>query len=410
MVLLEEYSVSKMGFKTGVGEIFKLKFIIINNGIISSEGMSGSDQRALNWSRMFILKGHEVTLIIPEQGKERYKGLNCIITVSDSLSGGIGLAAGYFLRGIKASQMLYKRLKKNVKDNTVISSSSDLLPDAMPAIFSKIMMSELKWIAGLHLIAPNPFKGFKKISIRGYAIPSISNIYYFFSQRLIMRFMKRYTHTVMVSNSMDRDFLIKKGFVPDKVIVTYGAVDWDAINKADKKEPGYDACYIGRFHEQKGFFDLIEAWKLVCDRFPNSVMAVIGSDINFDDVVKRVKDKGLFENIKFMGFLNGIDKFTVMKSSKICIFPSTYESFGMVVAEAMACGLPVVAYDLPVYREIYPVGMIKADIGDIKGLAEKIIKLFSNKEARQRMSKEAYESSQRFNWEKTADMIIGRFN
>jgi len=65
-----------MGFKTGVGEIFKLKFIIINNGIISSEGMSGSDQRALNWSRMFILKGHEVTLIIPEQGKERYKGLN----------------------------------------------------------------------------------------------------------------------------------------------------------------------------------------------------------------------------------------------------------------------------------------------------------------------------------------------
>ena len=91
-----------------------------------------------------------------------------------------------------------------------------------------------------------------------------------------------------------------------------------------------------------------------------SVMAVIGSDINFDDVVKRVKDKGLFENIKFMGFLNGIDKFTVMKSSKICIFPSTYESFGMVVAEAMACGLPVVAYDLPVYREIYPVGMIKA--------------------------------------------------
>lgn len=399
-----------MDFKTGVEEISKLKFLIINNGIVSSNGMSGSDQRALNWSRIFFLKGHEVTLIIPEQGKERYKGLNCIITVADSLSGGISLVAGYFLRGMKASQILYKKLKRDDKNNTVIYSSSDLLPDAVPAIFVKIMMPELKWISGLHLIAPNPFKGFKKIFAEGYTIPTLSTIYYFLTQRIIMRFMKKYSHTVMVSNSIDRKFLIKKGFLPDKVIVTYGAVDWDVINKADKKELGYDACYIGRFHKQKGFFDLIEAWKLVCKEFPNAVMAVIGSDINFDNIVKRVKDKGLFENVKFMGFVNGIDKFTIMKSSKICIFPSTYESFGMVAAEAMACSLPVVAYNLPIYREIYPAGMLKANIGDIKGLAKNIIRLLSDEEIRQKMSEEAYKLSQRFNWENTANMIIDRFN
>lgn len=398
-----------MDFKTGVKEISKLKFIIINNGIVSSEGMSGSDQRALNWSRIFLQRGHEVSVIIPDAGLDRYKGFNYFITVRDSLNSGIGLVLGYVRRGVKASCILRKKLEGDTK-NTIIYSSSDLLPDTIPAIFIKLKKPSLKWIAGLHLIAPNPFKGFKKISTRGYSMPSISNIYYFFSQRLIMRFMKRYAHTVMVSNSMDREFLIKKGFLPDKVIVTDGAVDWDAINRAKGGKTCYDACFIGRFHQQKGFFDLIEAWKLVCEQFPNAVMAVIGSDINFDNVVKKVKDKGLYDNIKFMGFLNGVDKFIVMKSSRICIFPSTYESFGMVAAEAMACGLPVVAYDLPVYREIYPVGMLKADIGDIKGLAENTIKLLFNEEARQKMSKEAYESSQRFNWEKTADMIISRFD
>lgn len=397
-----------MDFKTGVRQISKLKFIIINNGIISSEGMSGSDQRASNWSRMFILKGHEVTLIIPEQGKERYKGLNCIITVSDSLSDGIGLAAGYFLRGVKASQMLYKRLKKNVKDNTVIYSSSDLLPDAVPAIFLKIMMPELKWISGLHLIAPNPFKGFKKVSTRGYSMPSVSNIYYFLTQRLIMRFMRKYAHTVMVSNEMDRAFLVKKGFNPDKVIVTYGAVDWTAVEKSKKRKLSYDACYVGRFHRQKGFFDLIEAWKLVRRKFPDSKIAIVGNDVNFDEVVGIVKKDGLSGNIEFLGFLNGIEKFNVMKSSKMCVFPSTYESFGIVVAEAMACGLPVVAYDLPIYKEIYPSGMFKAEIGDIDGLAKYIIELIENEKLRLKMSKEAYKSSQRFDWEKTAEKILDR--
>jgi len=370
--------------------------------------MSGSDQRALNWGKIFIKKGYTVTVLTHAAGTDRYTGFDYIITAKDSLKGDLGIATGYVFRGIKASGILSNMLKESSASDAVIYSSSDLLPDSIPAIYAIIRNPSLKWIAGLHLVAPNPFKGFKKIFADGYTVPALSALYYFLTQRLVMRFMKKYAHTVMVSNSMDREFLLnKKGFLPDKVIVTYGAVDWAAVDKA-KQKLSYDACYVGRFHKQKGFFDLIEAWKLVCRKFPDSEIAIVGNDVNFDEVVEIVKKSGLTNNVKLLGFLNGIEKFNVMKASKICVFPSTYESFGMVAAEAMACGLPVVAYDLPIYKEIYPSGMLKADIGDIGSLAECIIELIENEKLRLKMSREAYKSSQRFVWEKTAEKILGR--
>lgn len=388
----------------------KLKIYILNNGIVASEGMSGSDQRALNWGKIFFQKGHEVNVIIPGTGIERYKGFNRLVTSNDSLKGGIGLVSGYFKRAFKGARVLNRALKKDAGTGTVVYSSSDLIPDSLPAIFNKIKSPSIRWITGLHLLAPNPFKGFKKVSTDGYALPSLSDIYYFLTQRLVIGFMKRYAHTVMVSNSDDRDFLLKRGFGADRVIVTYGAVDRTALERSKKNGTEFDSCFVGRFHRQKGFFDLIDAWKRVCKKFPKAKLAVIGNDINLENVIERVRAEGLSGNVRFMGFLAGTDKFNVMRSSKICVFPSTYESFGMVAAEAMACGLPVVAYDLPVYREVYPNGMLKAKIGDIDGLVSHINSLLSNELLRQSLSKEACELSRRFDWETTAEAIMGRLN
>lgn len=372
--------------------------------------MSGSDQRALSWARIFVSYGHLVTMIIPESGRKRYEGLECWIT-SKSLVKSVVLIAGVYLwRAFKTSGMLFRKLKEKGIREGVIYSSSDLLPDSIPALYSKLRLPSLKWISGLHLIAPNPFKGFRKISSGGVIFPEIKNVYYYLSQRLVLFFMRRYVSLVMVSNSLDRVFLLKRGFSPEQVLVTYGAVDWPAINSALKQKEEFSACYIGRFHQQKGFFDLVEAWKIVRANLPDALLAIIGTDTNMDAVKKRVREEGLSSNIKFLGFLSGISKFQVLKSSKLLVFPSTYESFGMAAAEGMACGLPVVAYALPVYTEIYPAGMLKAEIGDINGLAKLILDLLSDNSLRERISLQAQEVSQAFNWEKTARQILERLN
>ena len=387
-----------------------MKFYILNNGLLNAQGMSGSDQRALAWSRIFASYGHSVTMIIPEAGRERYSGFDCWIASKSAVKGAVFIAGIYLWRALKTAVMLSGKLAAGKVREGVVYSSSDLLPDSIPAVYAKLRTPSLKWIAGLHLIAPNPFKGFRKTSSGGFVFPEIKNIYYYFSQRLVLFFMRKFAGLVMVSNSLDRGFLLKLGFAPGQVLVTYGAVDWPALNIAVKQEEEFSACYVGRFHKQKGFFDLVAAWKKVCVRLPGALLAVIGTDTNMDTAVKRVREEGLSANIRFFGYLSGVSKFQVLKSSKVLVFPSTYESFGMVAAEGMACGLPVVAYDLAVYAEIYSSGMLKAKTGDSDELAGLIVDVLTDDSLRERLSRQARELSQAFSWEKTAAQILERVN
>lgn len=387
-----------------------MKFYILNNGLLNAQGMSGSDQRALSWSKIFASCGHSVTMIIPEAGRERYSGFDSWITSKNAVKNLGFIAVVYLWRAVKTAGILFGRLKAAKIKEAVIYSSSDLLPDSIPALYSKLRIPSLKWISGLHLIAPNPFKGFIKVSSGGWAFPEIKNVYYYFSQRLVLFFMRRHANLVMVSNSIDRDFLLKRGFSSKQVLVTYGAVNWEEINNALQRKDEFSACYIGRFHKQKGFFDLVEAWKIVRAHLPEALLAIIGTDANMNEIIGRVRKEGLSSNIKFLGFLSGSGKFEVLKSSKLLVFPSTYESFGMAAAEGMACGLPVVAYALPIYDEIYPGGMLKAKVGDVNELAKLILSLLSDNSLREKISCQARETSRTFSWDKTARQILERLN
>ncbi len=80
----------------------------------------------------------------------------------------------------------------------------------------------------------------------------------------------------------------------------------------------------------------------------------------------------------------------------------------MVALEAMACAVPVLAYDLPVFREIYTKGMVRVPVGDIKGITEKALELIKDDNKRRLIGKEALEISRQFSWDKTARDILRR--
>ena len=133
--------------------------------------MSGSDQRALAWSRIFASYGHSVTMIIPEAGRERYSEFDSWITSKNTVKNVVLIAGVYLWRALKTAGMLFGRLKAVQIREGVIYSSSDLLPDSIPALYAKLRIPSLKWITGLHLIAPNPFKGVQKGILRRSYLP-----------------------------------------------------------------------------------------------------------------------------------------------------------------------------------------------------------------------------------------------
>jgi glycosyltransferase involved in cell wall biosynthesis len=380
---------------------------VFNNGLMTFNTMSGSDQRVLNWSPLFAKNGYELHVFTSFMGAKRFQEFapNVYISGSRFLKSNIGILFVYVARAIK-SCLLQRKIK--FSDKAVIYSSSDLLCDALPALYMKLRHKNFKLLMGMHLIAPNPFKGFKKIYSKGFAVPSLANVYYFLTQRFLILFLKKTASLVMVSNNSDRQFLIEKGIDQKKVMVTYGACDTKLVDSAKPVLENSDAVFVGRFHVQKGFPDLLKIWQKVAARFPKAKLVIMGEDITSDDIKEMIKDRNLQDNVEFLGYVGGEKKYSYIKSSKILLMPSYYESFGMVALEGMTCGLPVVAYDLPVFREIYTSGMLRALVGDWEEMAKNCIALLSDETLRYKIAKEALNLSAKFSWESTAGDILKR--
>ena len=101
-----------------------------------------------------------------------------------------------------------------------------------------------------------------------------------------------------------------------------------------------------------------------------------------------------------LGYLEGLEKFNILKSSKCFLFLSESESFGQSLLEAISCGIPAIAYDLQAYKEIYlnnEVFIVKKN--DVKAAAEKILEIFREKKFENTAGKLL---ANKFGWEKFA--------
>ena len=110
----------------------------------------------------------------------------------------------------------------------------------------------------------------------------------------------------------------------------------------------YSATFVGRLHPKKGVDALIDAWRLVQDRFPEWRLVIAGDDVDhwgasgyMDALRRRVETTGA-ARVSFAGELRGPAKWDAYANAALCVLPSYSESFGMTVAEALAAGTPVV--------------------------------------------------------------------
>lgn len=116
---------------------------------------------------------------------------------------------------------------------------------------------------------------------------------------------------------------------------------------AKRKELGIEnkfvVCHVGRLSPQKNPFGLIDIFKEVLKETENSVLLSVGSGEIADDVHNYAKEKGVYENILFLGRRNDID--CLLSASDVFLLPSFYEGLPIVAVEAQASGLPCVLSD-----------------------------------------------------------------
>lgn len=153
----------------------------------------------------------------------------------------------------------------------------------------------------------------------------------------------------------------------------------------------------GRYSDEKGFDLLIESWSIVSKRHPDWKLHIYGEGDLKEKFTKLIDELQLNNNCLLHHTVSNIaDKYCM---SSIFVLSSRYEGFGLVLAEAMSCGIPCVSFDCPhgpsdIIKD-YEDGLL-VEKENIKELADKICYLIENENVRIKMGHKARENVKRF--------------
>lgn len=157
----------------------------------------------------------------------------------------------------------------------------------------------------------------------------------------------------------------------------------------------------GRYVYQKGFDLLLHAWASVEKRCPDWELVIFGAGDRTP--YERLSSELLLQRCSLNGPTADIEKEYL--NSSLFAFSSRFEGFGMVLIEAMACGLPVVSFACPCGpKDIITDGMdgLLVENGNISQLAGKIIYMIEHPEERMRMGANAVNKSARYQIDRLA--------
>lgn len=159
--------------------------------------------------------------------------------------------------------------------------------------------------------------------------------------------------------------------------------------------------FVGRYIYQKGIPDLMKIWQIVHERHPDWILDMYG-DGDPQEIPVTEKER---QQMNIHVNESNPDIFERYLESSVFILTSLYEPFGLVMPEAMSCGLPVVAFDCP----SGPANIITDGIDgflikdrNINLFADRICQLIESPDLRLSMGKAAIKSSQKY----SADVIM----
>jgi len=167
--------------------------------------------------------------------------------------------------------------------------------------------------------------------------------------------------------------------------------------------------FVGRIEKRKGLIYLLKAYKILEKKFKNLRLIIAGEGELKERCQNFVKSKNLRE-VYFEGEQNHQDLPSYFRSSQIFVSPAIFgESFGMVLLEAMASGLPLVAFANQGYKEF-----LKGKKGekflvksrDFRSLAKKIEILIQNENLRKEMGNWGRNEAKKYSWSKIADKVL----
>ena len=184
---------------------------------------------------------------------------------------------------------------------------------------------------------------------------------------------RKYDQLVVLSQSDAKKW---KRFVPQTIFI-YNPLTIHPQDLSSCEHP--KAIAVGRLHYQKGFDYLIKAWKKVASRYPQWRLDIYGEGDLHQQLQQQIHEASLSEVVTLRGVTTDIVSKYI--DASLFLLSSRDEAFGLVITEAEACGLPVVAFDCPsAPHELvhHRQNGFLVPLGDVDGFADRICDLIGD--------------------------------
>ncbi|MCZ7355905.1 MAG: glycosyltransferase family 4 protein [Candidatus Methanoperedens sp.] len=383
-----------------------MKILYIANGNGLSGGVGGSLIRTIEIAKRLQRMGCEIHFLTTIGGFKacRSMGLEVIYhilpaSIFKKIESGIyDRIEAYFISTI-FSFFIVPRLPKC----DICYTDSDYICDIIPAlIYHKI--NRTKWIAMTHHLV-----GINQNKPIDFFVSFLSSI----MQKLSYRLIKNNADKVFVYDSAMGEKIAKLFHSKYSVEMISNGVNLkfiDDINNT-KNDIIYDACFVGGLRPSKGLHDIVPIWKGVVKSNINAKLIVVGGGLKeYENELKAsIKGEGLMTSIELAGAKSHKECIEIMKQSRIFITPSHEEGWGIAVCEAMACKLPVVAYDLPTYR-IFKDGLKTVELFDISKFAVIVNDLLYDTDLCAELGLKGFNGIQQYDWDLISNKEFEIFN
>ncbi|QGG55273.1 glycosyltransferase family 4 protein [Paenibacillus sp. B01] len=299
-----------------------------------------------------VKKGHEVTLITSRHPQsiphEIFNGVEIFYLDNPSpLS-----YKGFFIKAI----IKYRELDKIFHFDVLHSQSSAALASLIFSINTPLITTMHGSLKTETQLNPNIFN--RKNSKE--KILTVLKLY----KRIFVHFLtkimlKKSSAIIVASEFSKRKFSNKK--IDHKIRVVYHGIKDDLLKRSDKIEARKALkmnsdqkvlLCLGRIVQEKGIQVVLESLKIL-DQKRNDIVLVIVGKGPFEDELKKIVEKMRLDNVVFAGFVHDSDKYLYYSAADLFIYPElTSPAFGLVAAEAMACGTAVISSDHEATREV----------------------------------------------------------
>lgn len=167
--------------------------------------------------------------------------------------------------------------------------------------------------------------------------------------------------------------------------------------------------YVGRLEKKKNTPALIEALAILRENYPGikEKLVLIGNaSFGFDEVKYVIEEFDLNNDVYMPGWVSEEDLPYIYNAASAFVFPTKHEGFGIPILESLACGLPTIASDLPVLREIAGDAVLYFNQNEKYEIAAAMARIVVDENLRQALKAKGLIQSQKFSWRQCAEETL----